>query len=85
MDESGQIISWTLVQLSQGDLAGSEVDIALNIGGKVKLIPNFQLDLKENYPAQNPFTYEIDFSPTDPNTYMVCSDNGLFKGNRFNH
>ena len=67
-------------------MGGSEVDTTLNIGGRIKLTPNFQINLQENFPmTSNPYTYEIDFSPNDPNTYIVCSDQGVFKGNRFNH
>jgi hypothetical protein len=38
MDSAGGTSVWTVVQLSSGDVAGSESDLGLNVGATVKLI-----------------------------------------------
>ncbi len=38
LDVSGTMVIWTVVELAHGDLAGSEADHGLGLGGRVTLI-----------------------------------------------
>ena len=40
MDGSGQVCAWVVVEVSEPDPAGSDTDLGLVPGGKIKLIAN---------------------------------------------
>jgi len=48
MDDWGNISSWEVMSLKEGDEAGSVVDLTLNFGGKLKLIGSGMISLAEN-------------------------------------
>ena len=41
LEERGVVMVWTILKLKRGNLAGSETDLGLGIGGRVKLVRNF--------------------------------------------
>jgi WD40 repeat protein len=45
IDEASAICAWSVVELPSADMAGSEMDLGLRVGGKVKLVLQSQIDL----------------------------------------
>ena len=76
LDQAGGAAIWTCIELKEGDNAGSETDLGLGIGGRVKLIKSTVI--------QDPATsiaYSLAFHPEDTNEYLVASSAGMI--NRF--
>jgi hypothetical protein len=75
------LTSWTIVNISNPDASGSEVDLTLSIGGSVKMLQNFCINLGDSFNfIFDPCTFEIDFHPVDLKSFMFCSTEGLFQG-----
>lgn len=45
LDASGKVCIWTVVELAEGDIAGSQVDLGLVPGGRVKLIASSNVNV----------------------------------------
>ncbi|KAM9232738.1 cytoplasmic dynein 2 intermediate chain 1 [Leptosomus discolor] len=82
MDESGILNIWVVVELLKGDLAGSQTDLGLIPGGKVKLVHSATMELNNSlFPKdvrqRMPQTLTIKFLPSNPNHFIVGTNIGL--------
>ncbi|KAG8573457.1 hypothetical protein GDO81_012417 [Engystomops pustulosus] len=80
LDESGQLILWVVVELRKVDLAGSQSDLGLIPGGKVKLIHSSSIHLGDRFFRKDvlmlgsPQTLNIKFLPGDFNHFVIGTD-----------
>nr|XP_006111967.1 WD repeat-containing protein 60 isoform X1 [Pelodiscus sinensis] len=83
MDENGTLNLWVAVELQKVDLAGSQSDLGLIPGGKVKLVHSSTLQLNNSlFPKAilcltTPQTLNIKFLPSNPNHFIVGTDVGV--------
>ncbi|XP_066441629.1 cytoplasmic dynein 2 intermediate chain 1 isoform X2 [Eleutherodactylus coqui] len=83
LDESGHMILWVVVELRRADLAGSQSDLGLIPGGKVKLIHSSSIHLSDRFFHKDvlllgsPQTLNIKFLPRDFNHFVIGTDIGL--------
>lgn len=91
MDELGVVSSWSVIELSPylADRAGA-TDLNLNIGGKFKLLENFQenlMFLPEVFTNPDGFadiaqSMDLEFDPVDSNVFYFSTSEALFRCNR---
>ncbi|KAL8164939.1 UNVERIFIED_CONTAM: WD repeat-containing protein 60, partial [Gekko kuhli] len=80
MDESGTLSLWVVVELQKEDLAGSQRDLGLIPGGKVKLVHSSTIQLKCSYSPKDTMCLgtsqllNIKFLPSNPNHFIVGTD-----------
>ncbi|KAF2984030.1 hypothetical protein EK904_008070 [Melospiza melodia maxima] len=88
MDENGILNMWVVVELQKADLAGSQTDLGLVPGGKVKLVHSSTMELSNSlFPKdisqRMPQTLTIKFLSSNPNHFIVgtnivgCSDGSI--------
>ncbi|XP_039380626.1 cytoplasmic dynein 2 intermediate chain 1 isoform X4 [Mauremys reevesii] len=83
MDENGTLNLWVAVELQKVDLAGSQSDLGLIPGGKVKLVHSSTVQLNSSlFPKdilclRKPQTLNIKFLPSNPNHFIVGTDIGV--------
>ncbi|CAI9598884.1 unnamed protein product, partial [Staurois parvus] len=77
------LIVWVVVELRKVDLAGSQSDLGLIPGGKVKLIHSSSIDLIDKFFRKDvltlglPETMNIKFFPQDSNHFVIGTDIGI--------
>ncbi|XP_069121844.1 cytoplasmic dynein 2 intermediate chain 1-like isoform X3 [Argopecten irradians] len=87
-EDQGILNFWVVAEIASPDMAGSETDLGLSPGGKIKLIKSSAIVL------QHPPRYkrigaslratEVQLAPSDPNHYYVGTDSGyILHGLRF--
>nr|XP_056713265.1 cytoplasmic dynein 2 intermediate chain 1 [Euleptes europaea] len=80
MDENGTLSLWVVVELQKEDLAGSQRDLGLIPGGKVKLVHSSTIQLMCSYSPKDTTCLgtsqplNIKFLPSDPNHFIVGTD-----------
>ncbi|XP_034985670.2 cytoplasmic dynein 2 intermediate chain 1 [Zootoca vivipara] len=80
MDENGTLSLWVVVELQKGDLAGSQSDLGLIPGGKIKLVHSSTVQLNCRFCSRDsvlmkvPQTLNIKFLPSNPNHFVVGTD-----------
>ncbi|XP_053115144.1 cytoplasmic dynein 2 intermediate chain 1 isoform X2 [Hemicordylus capensis] len=80
MDENGTLSVWVVIELQKGDLAGSQNDLGLIPGGKVKLVHSSTVQLNCSFSPKDtwylgiPQTLNIKFLPSNPNHFIVGTD-----------
>ncbi|XP_067148029.1 cytoplasmic dynein 2 intermediate chain 1 isoform X4 [Apteryx mantelli] len=88
MDENGILNMWVVVELQKVDLAGSQTDLGLIPGGKVKLVHSSTIELNSSlFPKdmclRMPQTLTMKFLSSNPNHFIVgtnivgCSDGSI--------
>ncbi|XP_009575873.1 PREDICTED: WD repeat-containing protein 60, partial [Fulmarus glacialis] len=82
MDENGILNMWVVVELQKVDLAGSQTDLGLIPGGKVKLVHSSTMELNNSlFPKdvrqRMPQTLTIRFLSSNPNHFIVGTNIGL--------
>ncbi|XP_025908768.1 WD repeat-containing protein 60 isoform X1 [Nothoprocta perdicaria] len=82
MDENGILNMWVVVELQKVDLAGSQTDLGLIPGGKVKLVHSSTTELSKSlFPKdmcqRMPQTLSIKFLSSNPNHFIVGTNIGL--------
>ncbi|XP_026536720.1 WD repeat-containing protein 60 [Notechis scutatus] len=83
MDENGTLSLWVVVELQKGDLSGSQNDLGLIPGGKIKLVHSSTVHLNCSISPKDytflgvPQTLNIKFLPSNPNHFVVGTDAGL--------
>ncbi|XP_042657977.1 cytoplasmic dynein 2 intermediate chain 1 isoform X2 [Tyto alba] len=82
MDENGILSMWVVVELQKVDLAGSQTDLGLIPGGKVKLVHSSTMELNNSlFPKdvrqRMPQTLTIKFLSSNPNHFIVGTNIGL--------
>ncbi|XP_077159291.1 cytoplasmic dynein 2 intermediate chain 1 isoform X2 [Paroedura picta] len=80
MDENGTLHLWVVVELQKEDLAGSQRDLGLIPGGKVKLVHSSTIQLKCSCSPKDTTSLgtsqllNIKFLPSNPNHFIVGTD-----------
>ncbi|XP_068790393.1 cytoplasmic dynein 2 intermediate chain 1 isoform X2 [Struthio camelus] len=82
MDENGILNMWVVVELQKVDLAGSQTDLGLIPGGKVKLVHSSTIELNSSLFSKDmclrmPQTLTIKFLSSNPNHFVVGTNIGL--------
>ncbi|XP_062423656.1 cytoplasmic dynein 2 intermediate chain 1 isoform X2 [Rhea pennata] len=82
MDENGILNIWVVVELQKVDLAGSQSDLGLIPGGKVKLVHSSTIELNSSlFPKdmclRMPQTLTIKFLSSNSNHFIVGTNIGL--------
>ncbi|XP_043917959.1 cytoplasmic dynein 2 intermediate chain 1 [Protopterus annectens] len=82
LDESGLLNLWVVVELPKADIAGSQLDLGLIPGGKVKLIHSSRINMNSNILQMGAHlgvlqTSSLKFLPSDPNHFIMGTDTGL--------
>ncbi|XP_074938488.1 cytoplasmic dynein 2 intermediate chain 1 [Phalacrocorax aristotelis] len=82
MDEDGILNMWVVVELQKVDLAGSQTDLGLIPGGKVKLVHSSTMELNNSlFPKdvrqRMPRTVTMKFLSSNPNHFIVGTNIGL--------
>ncbi|XP_063157903.1 cytoplasmic dynein 2 intermediate chain 1 [Candoia aspera] len=83
MDENGTLSLWVVAELQKGDLAGSQNDLGLIPGGKIKLVHSSTVQLNCSISPKDytflgvPQTLNIKFLPSNPNHFVVGTDVGV--------
>ncbi|XP_053324428.1 cytoplasmic dynein 2 intermediate chain 1 [Spea bombifrons] len=83
LDESGHLILWVVVELRKDDMAGSQNDLGLIPGGKVKLVYSSSIFLDGSFFPKDvlslgpPQTLNVKFLPQDSNHFFVGTDIGI--------
>ncbi|CAB3993044.1 WD repeat-containing 60-like [Paramuricea clavata] len=80
LDESGVVNIWVVIELDKPDEAGSENDLGLAPGGRVKLIKSTSIQVesphREMFVGSAIQTSTMQFSTLDPNHFYVGTDRG---------
>lgn len=82
LDEFGNLFVWTGIELQSVDPAGSDVDLGLNPGSKVKVVRTTTLMASSVTSSQQ--LYDVAFKPDETNEYCVGLGRGqLRRGRRY--
>ncbi|KAK3105974.1 hypothetical protein FSP39_009911 [Pinctada imbricata] len=85
-EEQGVINFWVVAEISSPDMAGSEVDLGLSPGGRVKLVRSSVISLQSpvSKGSGTVRSFELQLSPQDPNHFYVGTEGGyILHGVRF--
>lgn len=80
LDESGVIVIWVVLPVLDSSFSGSQTDLGLRPGGKMKLVKSAAIN--SNFPENSPHlfpelrTYAFQQSYSDSNLYFVATDKG---------
>ncbi|XP_029444375.1 WD repeat-containing protein 60 [Rhinatrema bivittatum] len=80
LDESGILNLWVVIELQTVDPAGSQSDLGLIPGGRVKLVHSSAVHLNSSFfpkDVETPQTLNIKFLPLDSNHFVIGTDIGL--------
>jgi len=75
VDESGGTKIWTVIELLQGDVAGSETEFGLNLGSIVKLIKSD--DVISNVTLYDHGAADLQCNPQDPGEFFIALNSGV--------
>ncbi|XP_048040758.1 cytoplasmic dynein 2 intermediate chain 1 isoform X4 [Megalobrama amblycephala] len=85
LDENGVLTLWVVVELPKGNDSGSQTDLGLRPGGKVKLLHSSSLQTSERLPQDiimgfgSPVSLQLKFLPSDSNHYFIGTNMGLVR------
>ncbi|XP_050969705.1 cytoplasmic dynein 2 intermediate chain 1 isoform X2 [Labeo rohita] len=85
LDENGVLTLWVVVELPKGNESGSQTDLGLRPGGKVKLLHSSSLQTTEKSPQDvimgfgPPVSLQLKFLPSDSNHYFIGTNMGLVR------
>ncbi|XP_041102824.1 cytoplasmic dynein 2 intermediate chain 1-like isoform X2 [Polyodon spathula] len=83
LDESGLLNLWVVVELPKANLAGSQNDLGLKPGGKVKLLHSSSINTnssslpRDTYQMGPSQALMVKFFPSDSNHFFIGTDMGL--------
>jgi WD repeat-containing protein 60 len=81
LEEAGVVMLWTVLRLRRGDQAGSETDLGLGIGGRVKLIRSARIPVLDSVAES---VTAMRFCPSDTSRFYVSTVSGrLIHASRF--
>jgi WD40 repeat protein len=83
VDDTGVLVSWTVMELPTADLAGSEVDLGLRIGGKFKLVKGHSLSITQTFKLRTSGVTAFALDPSDGQKFIVACASRLCHGSRF--
>nr|KAG5687937.1 hypothetical protein BaRGS_021645 [Batillaria attramentaria] len=79
VEENAVVNLWVVTEISAPDTAGSEVDLGLAPGGRVKLLRSSAIVLdnpNKNLASGSPRALDIKLNPSDLNHFFVGTDLG---------
>ena len=80
LDEHGLVIIWVVLEVQDTSFSGSQTDLGLRPGGKVKLVKSASMNVNFPQHVQDLFpeirTYAFQQSWSDSNLYFVATDKG---------
>ncbi|XP_016406933.1 WD repeat-containing protein 60-like [Sinocyclocheilus rhinocerous] len=85
LDENGVLTLWVVVELQKGNDSGSQTDLGLRPGGKVKLLHSSSLQTTEKSPQDvimgfgPPVSLQLKFLLSDSNHYFIGTNMGLVR------
>ncbi|XP_060731276.1 cytoplasmic dynein 2 intermediate chain 1 isoform X2 [Tachysurus vachellii] len=84
LDETGLLNLWVVVELPKADYSGSQTDLGLHPGGKVKLLHSSSLQTtpgvdKRILGVTSHLSFILKFLPSDSNHYFIGSNMGLVR------
>ncbi|KAK7170271.1 hypothetical protein R3I94_000488 [Phoxinus phoxinus] len=85
LDENGVLTLWVVVELPKGNDSGSQTDLGLRPGGKVKLLHSSSLQTIERLPQDiimgfgSSVSLQLKFLPSDSNHYFIGTNMGLVR------
>jgi len=79
LDNRGQTIIWSMVELSKGNPSGSETDLGLGIGSKLKLIRTANITDQDFATAVGPKATTLLFHPNDAGSFMIGGIDGTIR------
>ncbi|XP_077085213.1 cytoplasmic dynein 2 intermediate chain 1 isoform X4 [Siphateles boraxobius] len=85
LDENGVLNLWVVVELPKGNDSGSQTDLGLRPGGKIKLLHSSSLQTTERLPQDiimgfgSPVSLQLKFLPSDSNHYFIGTNMGLVR------
>uniref|UniRef100_A0A672PLQ5 WD repeat-containing protein 60-like n=1 Tax=Sinocyclocheilus grahami TaxID=75366 RepID=A0A672PLQ5_SINGR len=85
LDENGVLTLWVVVELHKGNDSGSQTDLGLRPGGKVKLLHSSSLQTTEKSPQDvimgfgPPVSLQLKFLLSDSNHYFIGTNMGLVR------
>ncbi|XP_073693301.1 cytoplasmic dynein 2 intermediate chain 1-like [Garra rufa] len=85
LDENGVLTLWVVVELPKGNDSGSQTDLGLRPGGKVKLLHSSSIQTTEKSPQDvimgfgPPVSLQLKFLPSDSNHYFIGTNMGLVR------
>ena len=84
LDENGTIIIWVVINLAEDTLSGSQTDLGLRPGGKIKLVKSAIVTTASPDADISSFrTFSFHQQITDTNTFFVATDTGsVYKTSR---
>ncbi|CAG9319513.1 unnamed protein product [Blepharisma stoltei] len=83
LDNSGQLISWSIAELPIADLAGSEIDLGLRVGGRVKIVKSNSLAIPNLFKLRVASGSVFGIDPSDNQKFIYGNSGNLYHGNRF--
>ncbi|XP_064644540.1 cytoplasmic dynein 2 intermediate chain 1-like isoform X2 [Lineus longissimus] len=81
LEESAVLHVWVVAEINNPDIAGSESDLGLAPGGKIKLLLSSSIKLEN--PVRNPLmrsplhAFDMQLLPSDPNHFYAGTDSGF--------
>ncbi|KAA0723498.1 WD repeat-containing protein 60 [Triplophysa tibetana] len=84
LDESGLLTLWVVVELPKGNDSGSQTDLGLRPGGKVKLLHSSSIQTTERLSQDimtcgPPASLQLKFLPCDSSHYFIGTNMGLVR------
>ncbi|XP_005166500.1 cytoplasmic dynein 2 intermediate chain 1 isoform X10 [Danio rerio] len=85
LDENGVLTLWVVIELPKGNDSGSQTDLGLRPGGKVKLLHSSSLQTTERLPKDTIMGFgpsvslQLKFLPSDSNHYFIGTNMGLVR------
>lgn len=84
LDENGVLTLWVVVEMPKGNDSGSQSDLGLRPGGKVKLLHSSSLQTTERLSQDimacgPPPSLQLKFMPSDSSHYFIATNMGLVR------
>ncbi|XP_057185223.1 cytoplasmic dynein 2 intermediate chain 1 isoform X2 [Triplophysa rosa] len=84
LDENGLLALWVVVELPKGNYSGSQTDLGLRPGGKVKLLHSSSIQTTERLSQDimtcgPPASLQLKFLPSDSSHYFIGTNMGLVR------
>lgn len=85
LDENGVLTLWVVIELPKGNDSGSQTDLGLRPGGKVKLLHSSSLQTTDRLPKDTIMGFgpsvslQLKFLPSDSNHYFIGTNMGLVR------
>lgn len=83
IDMSGVIISWSVVEMPTVDMAGSEIDLGLRVGGRIKLTKGSSINILNTFNVRSAQGFGFAIDPSDHQKFLYSGAGKICHGSRF--